>query len=99
HRILAKAEVRIARAGSAYIETLRSAKVLGRAERAHQIRKARHAAARTIPDARWREDQALLDTVVNLTEWPSAILGSFDREFLEFAGEVLCTVSRDPQRY
>ncbi|HTM35800.1 MAG TPA: glycine--tRNA ligase subunit beta [Terriglobales bacterium] len=99
HRILAKAEVRIARAGSAYIETLRSAKVLGRAEREHQIRKALDAAARTIPDARWREDQALLDTVVNLTEWPSAILGSFDREFLELPEEVLVTVMRDHQKY
>src|SRR6185437_5673083 len=99
HRILAKAEVRIARAGSAYIETLRSAKVLGRAEREHQIRKALDAAARTIPDARWREDNALLDTVVNLTEWPSAILGSFDPEFLELPEEVLVTVMRDHQKY
>src|SRR4029079_5165099 len=80
-------------------ETLRSAKVLGRAEREHQIRKALDAAARTIPDARWREDQPLLDTWVNLTEWPSAILGSFDREFLELPEEVLVTVMRDHQKY
>src|SRR6266536_4389198 len=99
HRILAKAEVRIPRSGADYVEALRSAKVLGRAEREHQIRKALDAAARTIPGARWREDKALLDTVVNLTEWPSAILGSFDPEFLELPEEVLVTVMRDHQKY
>src|SRR5262249_57150757 len=54
---------------------------------------------RSIPGARWREDRALLDTVVNLTEWPSAILGSFDPEFLELPEEVLVTVMRDHQKY
>jgi glycyl-tRNA synthetase beta chain len=97
HRILAKADIRIPRAGADYVEVLRSAKVLGRPEREHQIRKALDAAARTIPLARWREDKALLDTVVNLTEWPSAILGSFDPEFLELPEEVLVTVMRDHQ--
>ena len=37
----------------------------------------------TIPGARWREDKSLLETVVNLTEFPSVILGNFDREFLD----------------
>jgi len=99
HRILTTSDVRIPRAGSDYVEALRSAKVLGRAEREHQIRKALDAAARTIPGARWREDKTLLDTVVNLTEWPSAILGGFDPEFLELPEEVLVTVMRDHQKY
>ncbi len=99
HRILTKAYVQISRAGADYVEALRSAKVLGRAEREHQIRKALDAAARTVPGARWREDKTLLDTVVNLTEWPSAILGSFDPEFLELPEEVLVTVMRDHQKY
>ena len=54
---------------------------------------------RTIPGARWREDKALLDTVVNLTEFPSAILGSFDPQFLALPEEVLVTVMRDHQKY
>ena len=86
HRILTDAAVTIPRAGSAYVDSLRAAKVLGRAEREHQIRKALDAATRTISGARWREDKALLDTVVNLTEFPSAILGSFDSQFLALAG-------------
>jgi glycyl-tRNA synthetase beta chain len=99
HRILHDGEVAIARAGSAYIESLRGAKVLGRAERAHQIRKALDAATRTIAGARWREDKALLDAVVNLTEFPSVVLGGFDPQFLALPEEVLVTVMRDHQKY
>ena len=99
HRILAKGPIRIPRAGSSYIEALRAAKVLGRGEREQQIRKDLDAATRTIPGARWREDKNLLDAVVNLTEFPSAILGSFDQEFLELPEEVLVTVMRDHQKY
>ena len=99
HRILTDGTVAIPRAGSAYVDSLRAAKVLGRGEREHQIRKALDAATRTIPGARWREDKDLLDTVVNLTEYPSAILGSFDPQFLMLPEEVLVTVMRDHQKY
>src|ERR1700680_4344493 len=67
HRMLSHGDVMISRAGSAYVDALRAAKVLGRPEREQQIRKALDAAARTLPGARWREDKSLLDTVVNLT--------------------------------
>jgi len=99
HRVLSPNAIQIPSAGPSYIDTLRGAKVLGRIEREQQIRKALDAATRTIPGARWREDKSLLDTVVNLTEWPSAILGGFDREFLELPEEVLVTVMRDHQKY
>jgi glycyl-tRNA synthetase beta chain len=99
HRILTEGAVSISRAGSAYVDSLRAAKVLGRAEREHQIRKALDAATRTIPGARWREDKGLLDAVVNLTEYPSVILGGFDPQFLALPEEVLVTVMRDHQKY
>ena len=99
HRILSSGAVMITSAGAPYVEALRAAKVLSRPEREQQVRKALDAATRTIPGARWREDADLLETVVNLTEWPSAILGSFDREFLELPEEVLVTVMRDHQKY
>ena len=41
---------------------------------------------RAIPGARWREDKELLATVVNLTEYPSVILGNFEPEYLSAAG-------------
>ncbi len=98
HRIIGDETVAIS-TPSAYVETLRGAKVLGAAEREQVIRKALDAATRTIPGARWRDDNSLLATVVNLTEFPSAILGSFDPEFLELPEEVLVTVMRDHQKY
>ena len=84
---------------SAYVEALRGAKVLGAVEREQVIRKALDAATRTIPGARWREDKPLVATVVNLTEFPSVVLGSFDPEFLDLPEEVLVTVMRDHQKY
>ena len=99
HRMLFHGDVTIPHAGPAYVDALRVAKVLGRAEREHQIRKALDAATRAIPGARWREDKLLLDTVVNLTEFPSAILGGFDPQFLVLPEEVLVTVMRDHQKY
>jgi glycyl-tRNA synthetase beta chain len=99
HRILAPSAISIPCAGASYVDILRGARVLGRGEREQQIRKALDAVTRAIPGARCREDKALLDAVVNLTEWPSAILGSFDHEFLELPEEVLVTVMRDHQKY
>ncbi len=99
HRILSNHSVIIPRAGAEYVAALQQAKVLAREAREQQIRKALDAATRTIPGARWREDKPLLDAVVNLTEWPSVILGNFDREFLELPEEVLVTVMRDHQKY
>jgi len=100
HRILSDGEVTIPRAaGAAYVGALQAAKVLGRDARGEQIRAALDAATRTIPGARWREDKPLVATVVNLTEFPSAILGSFDPEFLDLPEEVLVTVMRDHQKY
>jgi len=98
HRILVPDEQTVPRS-SDYVNTLRNAKVLSREEREEQIRKALDAASRSIHGARWREDKALLDTVVNLTEWPSVIFGNFDREFLKLPEEVLVTVMRDHQKY
>lgn len=99
HRILSRGPVKVPRAGDAYVEALKSAFVLGRDAREQSIRKALDAATRTIAGARWREDKPLLDTVIHLTEFPSVILGSFDREFLELPEEVLVTVMRDHQKY
>ncbi|HTD22492.1 MAG TPA: glycine--tRNA ligase subunit beta [Terriglobales bacterium] len=99
HRLFSNGITKISSAAS-YNDALKKAHVIAdRSEREQQIRKALDAATRTIAGARWREDKELLDTVVNLTEWPSVILGSFDREFLSLPEEVLVTVMRDHQKY
>jgi glycyl-tRNA synthetase beta chain len=83
-----------------YKDALRGAKVVvDVAERRHLIRKALDAETRTVAGARWREDEALVETVVHLTEWPSVILGNFEPEYLALPEEVLVTVMRDHQKY
>jgi glycyl-tRNA synthetase beta chain len=48
---------------------------------------------------RIKPDPALLQTLVYLTEYPTAIQGSFDPEFLKLPEEVLVTVMRHHQKY
>ncbi|HEY6270924.1 MAG TPA: glycine--tRNA ligase subunit beta [Terriglobales bacterium] len=99
HRILGPEQVSIS-TPTRYAQQLRAAHVVGGGpERELRIRKALDAATRTISGARWREDAELLKTVVNLTEWPSVILGNFDPQFLSLPEEVLVTVMRDHQKY
>jgi glycyl-tRNA synthetase beta chain len=100
HRVLhGDAPVTIASA-NVYKETLRKAfAIVDVAERRQIIRKALDAATRTVAGARWREDEALVETVVHLTEWPTVILGDFEPEYLALPEEVLVTVMRDHQKY
>jgi glycyl-tRNA synthetase beta chain len=46
-----------------------------------------------------KTDAALLETLVYLTEYPTAISGAFDPQFLELPEEVLITVMRHHQKY
>jgi len=67
--------------------------------RRERIRKALDHVTRTVEGARWREDEPLVETVTQLTEWPSVVLGTFEHEYLELPDEVLVTVMRDHQKY
>jgi glycyl-tRNA synthetase beta chain len=67
--------------------------------RREKIRKALDKVTREVSGARWREDEALVDTVNHLTEWPDVLLGSFEADYLALPEEVLVTVMRDHQKY
>jgi glycyl-tRNA synthetase beta chain len=83
-----------------YLATLETAFVVADVGvRRYRIRKALDAATRTLPQARWREDEALVEQVTHLTEWPTVLFGSFQPEFLALPEEVLVTVMRDHQKY
>ena len=99
HRVLSSGPVLVARPAEYSSALAAGSVVVSSADREQRIRKALDAATRTIPGARWREDKSLLDTVVNLTEFPAAVLGSFDPEYLSLPEEVLVTVMRDHQKY
>ncbi len=83
-----------------YLAALEAAYVLADvATRRHRIRKALDVATRTLPEARWREDHALVEQVTHLTEWPSVLCGNFQAEYLALPEEILVTVMRDHQKY
>ena len=45
------------------------------------------------------EDEELLDTVTNLVEYPTAVLGSFEEKYLDLPKELPVTVMRTHQKY
>jgi glycyl-tRNA synthetase beta chain len=100
HRVLhGEAPVTIATPAE-YAAKLEAAYVLADVSaRRERIRKALDRVTRTVEGARWREDEPLVETVTQLTEWPSVVLGTFEHEYLELPEEVLVTVMRDHQKY
>ena len=107
HRVLYGESPVIIGRPSEYEEALRSAHVVADTEaRRQRIRKAldrvcRKASEgpRAVAGARWREDHELVETVTQLTEWPTVLLGEFEPEYLALPEEVLVTVMRDHQKY
>ncbi len=100
HRVLSSGEPVQVVSPEKYAAQLESEYVLADVEvRRERIRKALDRVTRTVPGARWCEDEALVDAVTHLTEWPDVLLGSFGEEFLELPEEVLVTVMRDHQKY
>jgi glycyl-tRNA synthetase beta chain len=100
HRVLhGDQPVPIARP-AAYLASLEAAFVVADvAVRRQLIRKALDSATRMLPETRWREDEALVEQVTHLTEWPTVLSGDFQPEFLALPQEVLVTVMRDHQKY
>ncbi len=100
HRVLSSGEPIEIQSPASYIAQLEGEYVLADVEaRRHTIRKALDHVTRTVPGARWREDEALVDAVTHLTEWPDVLLGDFEPAYLELPEEVLVTVMRDHQKY
>lgn len=72
--------------------------ILDSAERAAKIKEAAKAAARA-QGLDVIEDEALLEEVAGLVEWPVILVGEFDRSFLAVPPEVLTTTMRANQKY
>ncbi|MBS2031671.1 MAG: glycine--tRNA ligase subunit beta [Deltaproteobacteria bacterium] len=68
------------------------------AKRRHDVEHAAQAAARSV-NGFLLKDEALLDTVTNLVEWPSAVLGDFDARYLDLPPEVLISEMKSHQKY
>jgi glycyl-tRNA synthetase beta chain len=91
HRILGKASIRVTIQD--FDEQLRTnGVILSAAERREKIESG-------IKTLRAKPDPDLLHTLIYITEFPTPILGSFDRSYLELPQEVLVTVMRHHQKY
>ena len=100
HRVLSSGEPFEIEVPASYVAQLEGEYVLVDVEaRRHKIRKALDHVTREVSGVRWREDEALVDQVTHLTEWPTVLLGSFEPEYLALPEEVLVTVMRDHQKY
>ena len=82
-----------------YQDKLRKARVIiDRNERKRLIQEE----AKKLADAkklRGREDEALLEEVAGLVEWPNILMGSIEEEFMEVPSEALISAMRSHQKY
>ena len=104
HRVLFGNAAMVLEAPGEYEEALRKGFVVADVEaRRQRIRKALDKVTRAGDTdglgLRWREDYGLVDKLTQLTEWPSVLMGGFEREYLALPEEVLVTVMRDHQSY
>ncbi|HEY9870330.1 MAG TPA: glycine--tRNA ligase subunit beta [Candidatus Obscuribacterales bacterium] len=99
HRILAPGAVNIENPGR-YVDVMRSACVLADPQERRDL--IERAVARTAEGVSGRPRQLtgpLLQEVVNITEWPCAVLGEFAKEYLDLPDKLIETVMVHHQRY
>lgn len=105
HRFMAPGEI-IVRRFDDYVSKLEAAKVVLDPQRRKDIILADAKQAAFAQGFELVEDQALLDEVAGLVEWPVVLMGSFDESFLKIPGEVIratirnnlkCFVVSDPK--
>jgi glycyl-tRNA synthetase beta chain len=91
HRVLGKASIPVTIANFSQSLTANGV-ILSAVERRERIESG-------ISAWRAKPDPDLLHTLVYITEFPTPILGSFDRSYLTLPAEVLVTVMRHHQKY
>jgi glycyl-tRNA synthetase beta chain len=98
HRFLSKGEIKVTGFAD-YVEKLRAAHVvLDSGERKKIILEGAERLSREAQVA-LKEDEALLDEVAGLVEWPVPLLGTLDAEFMDVPAEVLIVSMKTHQRY
>ena len=82
-----------------YLKALKKNNVVANPEkRKETIRKDTEAAAKKIGGI-VKEDPELLETVVNLVEHPTVLVGEFEKKYLRLPEEVLISVMKNHQKY
>ncbi|MGD8475179.1 MAG: glycine--tRNA ligase subunit alpha, partial [Anaerolineae bacterium] len=91
-------EIELARAGGYLDAMAEHTVVVDVTERRERVRTQAEELAASV-GGRIPEDAALLEEVTNLVEYPTALLCSFEPDYLELPREVLVTVMKKHQRY
>ena len=98
HRVLAAGDHVVATA-SAYERVLEEGFVLGEVRRAEVIREGIAKVEAERNDAHVDTPKGTFDEVVNLCEWPTVVVGTFDEEFLAVPQEIIVEAMLKHQRY
>ncbi len=98
HRFMGPEAIRV-RTFDDYVEKLERQKVMldPEARAAHILEDAKNLAH--AQNLELIDDEALLHEVAGLVEWPTALMGSIDDEFMEIPQEVLTSTMRANQKY
>lgn len=98
HRFLATGELPIANAED-YFNRIRAAYVLIDPTERKEIIWQQVQELATAEGGKVEMDEDLLDEITNIIEWPTALCGSFDKDYLKLPASVLVTPMREHQRY
>ena len=98
HRVLAPGEHVVAEP-VAYEQVLKDSYVLGSKAREAAIREGIAAIEAERPGSHVDTPARIFDEVVNLCEWPTVLVGTFDEEFLRIPQEIICESMLSNQRY
>ena len=98
HRVLAPGEHVVAEP-SAYEKVLEDAYVLSSERREQVIREGIAKIEAERPGSHVDTPKRTFDEVVNLCEWPTVLVGTFDEEFLKVPQEIICESMLSNQRY
>ncbi|HTV83806.1 MAG TPA: glycine--tRNA ligase subunit beta [Dyella sp.] len=98
HRFMHPQPVHVADADS-WLDAMRMAKVMADPQERRQRIRDEVARVAKQTGGTPRLDEALLDEIANLTEWPVAIACAFDRQFLDVPPEALVTTMEANQKF
>ncbi len=98
HRFLSPAAITISEPSS-YVNSLRENNVIADINERKSVVMEGIKEIETSGTARAHEDEELLDTVTNLVEFPTAVMGSFEDIYLALPKELLITVMKAHQKY
>jgi glycyl-tRNA synthetase beta chain len=99
HRILHPQSVRISDSATYEKELLKVFVQVDPARRRETIEQQVHEQAATLNGRALRLSSDLLEEVVNITEWPAAMTGDFEAEYLDLPDQLIETVMVHHQKY